>query len=95
MKKSKFVGKVYDNGWRVVAAYLAANYSHSTKHNYYRYELLRRTSDNKCDKIITVAGGTMTKIDKGLLSVESVAKRKFAQQIKNRETTINSVLHRF
>ena len=31
MKKSKFVGQTYQN-WTVTKIYLAANYSHGTKH---------------------------------------------------------------
>lgn len=75
MKKSKFVGKVYQN-WTVTKIYLAANYSGCTRHNAYRYMLERRTSDGKCIKKIAVSGNTMTKIDRGLIDVERIAKRK-------------------
>lgn len=95
MRKSKFVGKVYDHNWKVIAIYLAANYSHSTKHNYYRYELSRRTSDNLCDKIITVSANTMTKIDRGILFVEDVANRKLRKQKFSKAKTTNNVLHRY
>lgn len=95
MRKSKYTGKTYDHNWKVIAVYLAANYSHSTRHNYYRYELARRTSDDACDKIITVSATTMLKIDRGQVSVEDVANRKFAKQSTNRAKTINNVLHRY
>lgn len=75
MKKSKFIGQTYQN-WTVTKVYLAANYSGGTKHNAYRYMLERVTSDGKCYKKITVSGGTMAKINKGLIDVEALAVRK-------------------
>lgn len=75
MKKSKFVGQTYQN-WTVTKIYLAANYSHGTKHNAYRYMLERLTSDNKCFKKIAVSGNTMTKISRGLIDIEELAARK-------------------
>lgn len=75
MRKSKYVGQTYQN-WTVTKIYLAANYSHGTRHNAYRYMLERITSDKKCFKKIAVSGGTMTKIRKGLVNIERLAERK-------------------
>ena len=75
MKKSKFVGQTYQN-WTVTKIYLAANYSHGTKHNAYRYMLERITSDKKCFKKIAVSGNTMTRISRGLVNIEKLASRK-------------------
>lgn len=75
MKKSKYVGKCYQ-GWTVTKIYLAANYSHGTKHNAYRYTLERVTHDDKCMKKITVCGSTMCKIRRGKVNIEQLAKRK-------------------
>ena len=75
MKKSKFVGQTYQN-WTVTKIYLAANYSHGTRHNAYRYMLERITSDNKCFKKIAVSGNTMTRISRGLVDIEILAARK-------------------
>lgn len=93
-KRSKYVGMTFGRRyhWKVVAIYLAANYSGTTRHNSYRYELSRRTSDHKCDKIITISGNTMTKIAKGLISPETVANNKMKRaKIK----TINNILYRY
>lgn len=75
MRNSKFVGQNYQ-GWTVTKIYLAANYSHGTKHNAYRYMLERVTSDEKCYKKIAVSGNTMTKIARGEVNVEALADRK-------------------
>ena len=75
MRKSKFVGQTYQN-WTVTKIYLAANYSHGTRHNAYRYMLERITSDNKCFKKIAVSGNTMTRISRGLVDIEKLAARK-------------------
>ena len=83
MKKSKFVSKTYDNNWVCTNIFLAANYGHGTKHNYYRYELGRMTSDGKCDKYITVSGGTMAKIAKGIVSAESISVKREQTNHKN------------
>ena len=75
MRKSKFVGQTYQN-WTVTKIYLAANYSHGTRHNAYRYMLERITSDNKCFKKIAVSGNTMTRISRGLVDIEKLANSK-------------------
>lgn len=94
MRTSKFVGKTFDNGWKCIAVYLAANYSHGTRHNAYRYELMRRTHDGLCDKIITVRGSTMTKIARGEKLVEDIANYKKSRG--NSGTRISDdVLHRY
>lgn len=87
MKRSKYIGKQYGK-WTVEKCYLNANYSGGTAHNAYHYCLSRMTSDGVCDKIITISGNTMTKIDRGLLNVEEVAKHKKA---KNKD----DILYRF
>ena len=79
MKKSKFVGQTYQN-WTVTKIYLAANYSHGTRHNAYRYMLERITSDNKCFKKIAVSGNTMTRISRGLVDIEKLAASKGHEQ---------------
>lgn len=72
MKKSKFVGKEFDNGWVCTGCNLAANYSHGTRHNRYWYAFERRTSDGKFDKWIRVEAHEATRIYKGLISVEDI-----------------------
>ena len=93
MIQSKYLGKRYGKylEWEVIGVYLAANYEKSTKHNAYRYELARRTSDNKCDKIITVSGPTMKKIDLGRKIDEIVATKR----MRNSNKTVNNVLYRY
>lgn len=82
-KRSKYVGQTFAGGWRCTAIYLAANYSGGTKHNAYRYKLVRITSDGKCDKIMSVSGNTMTLIANGVKTAESVLeyKEKSTRQI--------------
>lgn len=87
MKKSKFVGQTFGR-WTVEKCYLNANYSQSTKHNYYHYVLARMTSDGVCDKMITISATTMTKISKGLVDAEAVAKNK-------RSRNKDNILYRF
>lgn len=89
MKKSKFVNQQFDNNWVCTNIFLAANYGHGTKHNAYRYELGRMTSDGKCEKYITVSGSTMTKIARGQLSAEDISVRR--EQKKARNTKIKNL----
>lgn len=72
MRKSKFVGKEFDNGWVCTGCNLAANYSHGTRHNRYWYAFERRTSDGKFDKWIRIEANNATKIYKGDITVEEI-----------------------
>jgi len=74
MKKSKYVGKTFGR-WTCTAIYLRKNYCHGTKHNAYRYQLMRITSDGLCEKVIFVSGTTMNRINKGLTHPELIALR--------------------
>lgn len=76
MKKSKFVGKMFDNGWVCTGCNLAANYGHGTKHNQYWYAFERKTSDGKFDKWIRIEGYMATKIWNGTRTVESISLRR-------------------
>lgn len=87
MRRSKFVGRQYGD-WKVEKCYLNANYSQGTAHNAYHYVLARITSDGKCDKIITIAGSTMTKVDQGIVDIETVAKNK-------KRVNSDNILYRF
>lgn len=89
MKKSKYLG-LKSGDWTCTAIYLAANYCGGTKHNAYRYQLSRLTSDKKCTKIITVSGPTMLKITRGLCSVDEVVKNKLKAP-----SNLNRVLYKF
>jgi hypothetical protein len=82
-KRSKYVGQTFAGGWRCTAIYLANNYGGGTKHNAYRYKLVRVTSDGKCDKIMSVSGSTMRQIAVGIKTAESVLdyKEKSTRQI--------------
>lgn len=82
-RTSKYVGQTFEGGWRCTAIYLANNYGGGTKHNAYRYKLVRETSDGKCDKIMSVSGNTMTLIANGVKTAESVLeyKEKSTKQI--------------
>lgn len=90
MKKSKFIGQQFDNGWTCTNIFLAANYSHSTKHNAYRYQLSRITSDGKCEKKITISGSTMTRLTKNLTTAEHIANWK-----KDSTELVNEILYSF
>ena len=89
MKKSKYLGMKFGN-WECTDIYLAGNYGGGTKHNAYRYQLSRPTSDNKCIKIVTVSGPTLLKIKRGLCSVDDVAKNKV-----NMSGNLNRILYKF
>jgi len=86
MKKSKFVNQTFDNNWVCTDIFLAANYGHGTRHNAYRYQLGRITSDGKCDKYITVSGSTMNRIAKGLITAESISVRREHTKHKTTKT---------
>jgi len=93
MKKSKYVNQIFDNNWVCTDIFLAANYGHGTKHNAYRYQLGRITSDGKCNKYITVSGSTMRKIARNELSAEAISiRREVTKQHKN---TITKNLYSF
>ena len=89
MRRSKYLFKTFGN-WTCTKVYLAANYNSCTHHNAYRYQLSRKTSDNKCIKSITVSGPTMLKISRGLCTVEQVVTNKLKST-----KTINSILYKF
>lgn len=89
MKTSKYFGMKFDN-WECTAVYLAANYCGGTKHNAYRYQLSRLTSDKKCVKIITVSAPTLLKIVRGACSVDEVAANKFKMP-----GNLNTILYKF
>jgi len=89
MRKSKFVGKVFDNGWTCTGCNLAANYSHGTKHNRYWYAFERATGDSKFDKWIRVEATNATKIYKGLITVESLCEAREAGLDKRPTHSIN------
>ena len=88
-RTSKYLNKQFGN-WTCTAIYLAANYCGNTKHNAYRYQLSRQTSDNKCIKIITVSGPTMLKIANSQCTVEDVVKNKLRVP-----SNLNRVLYKF
>ncbi len=89
MKKSKYLGKTFGD-WECTDIYLAANYGGGTKHNAYRYQLSRLTSDKKCIKIVTVSGPTLLKIVRGFCSVDDVAKNKVKMP-----GNLNRILYKF
>ncbi len=89
MRHSKYLNKEFDNGWTCVNIFLAANYEGGTAHNAYRYQLCRPTSDGKAFKFMTVHGSTMNKINKGMLTAESVAENKVKSDLR-----INEILYK-
>lgn len=89
MRKSKYLGMAFGN-WTCTAVYLAANYCGGTKHNAYRYQLSRMTSDKKCNKIITVSSPTLLKIVRGISTADEVAQNKF-----NMSGNLNHILYKF
>lgn len=62
--RSKYLGKTFDNGWKVIRASKTAD-----KH--IRFTLARPTSDGKATKHITLRDNELTKISKGMRTVES------------------------
>lgn len=89
-RKSKYVGMELNNGWKVVDIFLASNYAGGTRHNAYRYQLCRETSDGKFDKIITLSGTTLRKVVKDNLDINSIANNKLKLN-----STVNEVLYKF
>jgi len=89
MRKSKFVGKTFDNGWTCTGCNLAANYGHGTSHNRYWYAFERTTSDGRCDKWIRVEGVEATKIYRGLITVESICLAREAKKHNKQYHSIN------
>lgn len=92
MKKSKFVGKEFDNGWVCTRCNLAANYGHSTKHNRYWYAFERRTSDRVFDKWIRVEATDATKIYNGTLLVEDICVKR---ETKRKNIATHSINYQF
>lgn len=64
MRKSKFVGNVY-NGWLCTKIMIATSRGNGSNHYSYKYRLQRPTSDGKCIKVMTVSEKTMRKISRG------------------------------
>ncbi len=89
MRKSKFVGKTFDNNWKCTGCNLAANYGHGTKHNKYWYAFQRETSDGKFDKWIRVESSNATLIWKGELSVEDLCKQRETRQDTKHGHSVN------
>lgn len=71
---------MFDNNWVCTRCNLAANYSHSTRHNRYWYAFERATGDGKFDKWIRVEAHDATKIYNGTLTVEQVCNKLEAKQ---------------
>ena len=89
MRKSKYLGmKIGD--WECTDMYLAGNYCGGTKHNAYRYQWSRLTSDKKCTKIVTMSGPTLLKVIRGVCSVDDVAKNKVRMS-----GNLNRILYKF
>lgn len=77
-RASKYLGQIYDNGWKVVKVEIAGRYGarKKAKGNSYNYVLSRVTSDDACDKYLTVSHNTMTRIARGTRTVEAIEARK-------------------
>ena len=90
MKRSKYKNQVFTGGWKCVECFIAANYYGGTKHNAYRYQMVRLTSDGKFDKIITVSGTTMAKVARGELNLNDIAENKLKSG-----KPVNEVLYKF
>ena len=86
MRKSKFVGKTFDNNWVCrhcgVASVNSAYYKGTRKrtktagHRNYYYLFVRETSDGKFDKMIRLSGSQATKVYHGEKTVESYSDKK-------------------
>lgn len=90
MRRSKYVGMELSGGWKVVNFYLAGTYCGGTRHNAYRYQLARVTSDGKFDKIITLSGTTLRNVIKNGLDVNAIVENK-----KKSKLPVNEVLYKF
>lgn len=72
-RRSKFVGKTFDNGWTCTAINVAScTLKHKNGGPNYWYAMEKRTTDGKFDKWIRVEAREATKIYKGELTVEEV-----------------------
>lgn len=92
-RKSKYMGQVFDNGWKVTAIEIAGRYGarNKAKGNSYNYVLSRMTSDGECDKFLTVGHNLMVKIARGLRTVEAAEANK--NRLSSRHT--NSSYYKF
>ena len=88
-KNSKYLG-MKSGEWECTDVSLAANYCGSTRHNAYRYQFSRPTSDKKCIKIVTVSAPTLLKILRGFCSVDDVANNKMKMP-----GNLNHILYKF
>ena len=94
MIKSKYLGRTYDNNWKVVAVELAGRYGkRGAKGNSYRFFLARETSDGKFDKTMCISHNTMVKIDRAELSVEQLETSK--RQMEGANVFRNAIYYRF
>lgn len=78
MRTSKYLGKVFDNGWKCTHVGIATVQGKNAKGAYHRgyyYLLERTTSDGKCEKQIRVNAAYMAKIGRGELLAEEVENR--------------------
>lgn len=74
MVRSKYLGQVYDNNWKVISVELAGRYGKrlKAKGNSYRFILARETSDGKFEKYLSISHPTMVKIGRHEWTVEYV-----------------------
>lgn len=84
MRKSKYIGKEFDNGWvctEIVLANVQGKRSKAPGKRNYRYIFQRRTSDGLADKIIVLNSSDAAHVYQGRLLVEELA--DFRQHKKN------------
>jgi hypothetical protein len=102
MKKSKYLGQTFDNGWKCTHVGIAVKtrvFKKGTKirnsyphHQTYYYIFERRTSDNKADKMIRLSSSMAAKVWKGLVKVEDLLT---IREKKNTNTFIKKISYHF
>lgn len=83
MIRSKYFGKGFDNGWVCVEVGLANVQTKKRKrpgHRNYKYCFIRLTSDGKADKQVWLNSKEVSKVGKGLITVESIADKRKAKK---------------
>lgn len=87
--KSKYLGKTFDSGWRVIRA-SKVDSTHT------RFTLARPTTDEKAYKYITLLGNELAKISRGERTVESyLSGKKFQKEQMKHNIFRNNIFYVF
>jgi len=105
MKKTKYLGKTFDNNWRcehVGVARTQPVFYKGTKvrtlrpgHQTYYYLFIRRTSDGKFEKMVRLNAMQAAQVYKGAKTVEYYSTKKKNKQKENKADILNKVGYYF